>query len=308
MFPIKRTIAFILISLSSLLLQSCGGGSSNGPYPLALQTPPGDPTIEPVWSTYAFSDSNKGAQDIFAPVKLVAYGGSPDHGYTWTISSWVTAPIPGMVIDKQTGVVSGGVPPQSGWINVCDPAFPCGDSFIFNVTVSDGVSSVTAPFAVQVIYCDSSKLGCDALAGLEFNESFSDTFVAADQSTPASGSTTTIATDINFEPFAASVSGKTVPEDIPAGIPFGLSMSASGGTAPYKSWHIASGSPPPGLNLDPDTGTLYGTPEQKAVGQTYIFEVTASDSAGDFSPDVALKQVVNMQSITISGGSYQPVQ
>lgn len=59
---------------------------------------------------------------------------------------------------------------------------------------------------------------------------------------------------------------------------YSQTLAASGGSGTY-SWVITSGSKPPGLDLDKDTGILSGTPT--AVG-TYNFVVTATDT-GDTS-------------------------
>jgi len=52
-------------------------------------------------------------------------------------------------------------------------------------------------------------------------------------------------------------------------------LQASGGIQPY-SWSIASGNLPPGLNLDPPTGTIYGTPQ---TAGTFPFTATVTDGA-----------------------------
>lgn len=60
--------------------------------------------------------------------------------------------------------------------------------------------------------------------------------------------------------------------------PYSQQLSANGGIGPYK-FVIVSGSLPPGLTLDPDTGVVSGTPTQPGE---YTFTVQASDSKGDY--------------------------
>lgn len=60
------------------------------------------------------------------------------------------------------------------------------------------------------------------------------------------------------------------------GTPYGQTFTADGGVAPY-TFAITSGELPFGLELDPTTGALHGTPEQTGI---FAFTVTATDVAG----------------------------
>lgn len=64
------------------------------------------------------------------------------------------------------------------------------------------------------------------------------------------------------------------------GTSYNLSITASGGTAPY-SYAITAGSLPAGLSLNTSTGTLSGTP---TVAAMYSFTVTATDSSTGSGP------------------------
>lgn len=59
------------------------------------------------------------------------------------------------------------------------------------------------------------------------------------------------------------------------GTPVTATLSATGGTLPYR-WAVTSGSLPPGLSLNANSGTVNGTPT--AAG-TFTFSATVNDSA-----------------------------
>jgi hypothetical protein len=59
------------------------------------------------------------------------------------------------------------------------------------------------------------------------------------------------------------------------GVPFAGYLAAEGGSSPY-SWAVTSGNLPPGMTLDPASGTLTGTP---TTAGTYTFAATVTDSS-----------------------------
>lgn len=73
------------------------------------------------------------------------------------------------------------------------------------------------------------------------------------------------------------------------GVPYSQTLTASGGVPPY-SWSIISGSLPPGLSLNSNTGAILGTPTAEG---TFSFTVRVADS--DTPPNTDAKSL----SITI---------
>jgi uncharacterized protein (TIGR03437 family) len=64
------------------------------------------------------------------------------------------------------------------------------------------------------------------------------------------------------------------------GSPYSAALQASGGTPPYQNWMIIAGSLPPGLTLDPASGSVNGTP---TASGNFSFTVTVNDSSGQTS-------------------------
>jgi hypothetical protein len=78
---------------------------------------------------------------------------------------------------------------------------------------------------------------------------------------------------LNVVPTLLSVLGNPL-SPAPVGVPYHSQIPALGGTPPY-AWSISSGQLPLGLNLDPTTGFIDGTPTQ--IG-TFNFVATGTDS------------------------------
>lgn len=77
------------------------------------------------------------------------------------------------------------------------------------------------------------------------------------------------------QPLAVDVSG--VPDSGQVGVPYSGEAVASGGTPPYT--YSSDGDLPDGLTLDPNAGTITGTPAADSVGED-SFVLTVTDSAG----------------------------
>jgi hypothetical protein len=69
-------------------------------------------------------------------------------------------------------------------------------------------------------------------------------------------------------------------------------FAATGGTPPYTSWAVSSGSLPTGMNFDTETGSLYGVPTDDS-GSPYSFSLTVTDSAAQTSAPVAFTLAVS---------------
>jgi hypothetical protein len=67
-------------------------------------------------------------------------------------------------------------------------------------------------------------------------------------------------------------------EIVKNGVPVAVQLSAVGGVSPYH-WFLAGGKLPPGIQLDEQSGLLYGTPTGKP-GATYAFVIGVIDAKG----------------------------
>src|ERR1035441_9456128 len=89
-------------------------------------------------------------------------------------------------------------------------------------------------------------------------------------------SPTNLVADI-FSYFAPITSLGITTTSLPSGTltyQYSVTLGASGGVPPY-TWSLTSGSLPPGLNLDPASGLISGTP---TTADTYPFTVQVADS------------------------------
>jgi outer membrane autotransporter protein len=106
--------------------------------------------------------------------------------------------------------------------------------------------------------------------------------------------------DIGPQAYTLVINGGVLsvsPATAPSGnlyAPYSLTMSASGGTAPYTYSYGNTGSLPPGVNFN--NGVFSGTPSQ--IG-TFTYAVNAADSAGN-SERVDYTFVINPPDITLS--------
>lgn len=62
-----------------------------------------------------------------------------------------------------------------------------------------------------------------------------------------------------------------------AGVSYSYPLVVTGGTSPY-TFAISSGSLPSGVNINPSSGTLSGTPSVTTAGQSFAFTVTTTDA------------------------------
>ena len=79
------------------------------------------------------------------------------------------------------------------------------------------------------------------------------------------------------------------------GVPYSATLGAAGGTPPY-TWSVTSGTLPDGLNLDPNSGIISGTPTTPGASP---FTVQVTDSQSN-NASANLQIVINAQ---ITNGS-----
>jgi hypothetical protein len=75
-------------------------------------------------------------------------------------------------------------------------------------------------------------------------------------------------------------------------VPYSVTLSATGGTAPY-TWALVGGALPPGFGLNAATGEISGTTTRAAVTWRPIFQATDSASPAASSADTAIDIPIN---------------
>lgn len=125
------------------------------------------------------------------------------------------------------------------------------------------------------------------------------TYVAPSPSTVSSAQNATVTATSVADPSktaSAQITVNPLPQIVPPSLPNGTTGVAysqtateSGGTPPFQ-WSVIAGAVPNGLTVDPNTGTVRGTP---TGGGTWYFAMQVTDAAGVSSEDPFLFITVN---------------
>lgn len=193
--------------------------------------------------------------------------------------------VAGMVI--LTGCGGGGSstpppPPPPPTLSITTASLTDGvQSTAYSVTVqaTGGTGTQTWSVASGALPDGLSLSAAGAISGTPTAAgTFNFTVNVVDQGTPQQSASQAlsiqVATPLVFSP-AAPPGGN--PGDLPGGTNdavYSQTLTATGGVTPY-TWSVTAGSLPPGLTIDPATGTISGTPTQ---GGPFMFTVQVQDS------------------------------
>ena len=264
-------------------------------------------------TTTLLSNGTVGAQ--YGPTPLAASGGSPPYS-SWTVASG-TLPN-GLVLNAGNGAI-GGTPTASG-------------TFPFSVTVKDSVGNISPAQSLSITIGTSVTVAASLLNGVvgaAYAQTLGasggsppySSWTVASGTLPngltlnaSSGAISGTPTASGTFPFSVTVkdsAGNISPAQslsitigtgvivtaasLPNGVvgaAYAQTLGASGGSPPYSSWTVASGTLPNGLVLNTGSGAISGT---ATASGTFPFSATVKDSAGNISPAQSL-------SITIGTG------
>jgi hypothetical protein len=136
---------------------TAGNGVVSGSLAITIKLPPTTPggggggstlSIVEGQTLSACFDTNAGITSVVNPQTLIAFGGAPLSGYTWTISSLSAFPS-GTTVSSLTGVFNG-----TGGKFALAPG-----SYTFKMDVSDGTSSASGTITLIVEQANSSGAG-----------------------------------------------------------------------------------------------------------------------------------------------------
>jgi hypothetical protein len=237
---------------------------------------------------------------------LAAAGGIPP--YTWAVTS---GSLPaGLSLDTSSGALTGtptaagsrtftvtttdssagggttasatfttSVAPATNPLTLTPPQLPAGTQgtgYTGQLTSTGGaaplywsIASGSLPDGLSLDPGTGQVTGIPTAAG-----TFSFTAQLADGTSPVPQSATeNLSITIAAAP-APTIAAPSLPDAV-AGSAYEQTIDASGGVPPY-TWSVSSGSLPDGLSLDPQSGTISGTPTTPG---SYAFQVSLSDSS-----------------------------
>ena len=253
---VHRTFPGTVSAALAVLLVGCAGsasstGTNNGPMNDAtvLQVYPGQ-------SIYACSDA---LGNSVMPQSLLAVGGDPGSaGYLWTLSSTNSLPAGMSVsVDQTTGVLTGTIP----------NGFAAGN-YSVNVTVTDGVTSATGSVTIAVNngtigpangWYSVGGRGTATACPRSYNTTYSRNY---DDNSPAPN--------------------PTIPS-VFANMKYGASVFQAGIT--NVNWSVYSSQLPPGLQMNPTNGTIYGTVTAGTAPGNFSFTVQDGSGTINFKPN-----------------------
>jgi len=306
------TVSSVLLVAIAFGVVSCGGGGSS--VTSTVGTSSGGTTATPQPLTLSCSLPNAVVGFAYSGA-CAASGGTAPFTYSITTDTDLTT-IEGFSINSSTGAITG-TPKYAGTfsfvVHVTDSGSPAQtalvpeDSFIVSpptLTLSCALPAAVTGAAYQNGCTVSGGLSpltysisAGALpAGLSLNTSDGKLFGTA--TTPGTSSFTLTVTDSSSpaQSVSQAVSFVVYPgplvmncflnvSGVIAGIGYNESCGATGGTPPYL-YSVSSGSLPPGLSLNPATGSVTGIP---TVAGTYNFTMKVVDSG---SPALTTTQAI----------------
>ncbi len=130
----------------SVALAGCGSGDSAAPPPPPIEKTYNELAVPNSWVLFGQLDRNGGAQSRLYSANLVATGGTPLAGYSWSQTLGAPLPPPGVVVNWSDGTVGGS-----------SPALASG--FLY-VDVTDGI--VTRSSVIRIDLDPLSDSACDS--------------------------------------------------------------------------------------------------------------------------------------------------
>jgi hypothetical protein len=285
-------------------------------------------TIAAVVITLSPTDIADGQIGVAYSDTVSASGGTAPYGYTVTGGALPA----GLSLNSTTGEISG-TPTEGGSFNVTitatdDQSFTGSQLYSFDITAptivlapaslsngqvavaynasisaSGGTSTYSYAVTAGALPAGLSLASDGTLSGTPTASGpFNFTVTATDSSTGSGPYGGSRAYSLTIDPPTITFSPATLTAGT-VGTAYSQSISASGGTAPYGSFQVASGALPAGLTLS-SAGVVSGTPTQAG---TFNFTVQATDSTTGAGPHTATSSTISLTigapTITVSPAS-----